>query len=580
VPGHEHFIRNMVAGLCGVQCALIVVAADDGIMPQTAEHVQILNLLGIRNAAIAITKCDKVKPARVVEVTSAVEALLAPTEMKGSVSFPVSAKSGEGLAALANALHQMCQSPQPPAAGGRNFRMAVDRAFSVTGAGTVAAGAVLAGMARVGDQIVISPKGIQARIRGIQCGGRAFPIVHAGERCALNLAGIELADVHRGDVIIVAEMHAPTICVEACVSVLSEQPFSLKHNMTVHCHLHTADMIARVLISGQKAITAGETRIVRLLLDDPTQSVVGDHFILRDQSGKHLIGGGHVIDPLASTERRRNADHIAIGNALDTADPADALGALLALGRLEIDTQHFARRFNLTASVARELFATADIRLFGKMGTRALSKGHVENISAAITKMLGDFHTAQPDRHGLLTGELRKQLVGKISQRVLDEILKDLSDRGLVEISGSLVKLPGHAAHFNDAENAIWSDVREWRGDGDLRPFTVEDAVRSLRLREPALKAIFYRRCLNGDLFQLDQRRYLMRDQLGILVRMAAEIDTETGFAAAAFRDISGIGRNRAIIVLEYFDHLGLTVRQGDDRKLKIEKARAIGLLE
>jgi len=329
VPGHERFVRNMLAGVAAIDFALLVIAADDGVMPQSVEHVQILDLLGVSRGMVAITKCDRVGPERVAEVRGQIAALLAPTVLAGAPMFEVSALSGAGMPALAAALTEASRNEPERAAPGRNFRLAIDRVFSVPGTGTVVTGTAQDGALETGAHLNLSSNGRDVRVRGMQSGSQEVTRVEPGQRCALNLAGAEVADIKRGDWLLVPGMFAPSRRLEARLRLLPGEGAALKHNTAVHLHLGTADVVGRVLLPAQQPLAPGQSALVQLLLDHPVCTAVGDRFIVRDQSARRSLGGGRVIDPQVQSGRREQSLRAAQAAALELLDPAQALAAAM-----------------------------------------------------------------------------------------------------------------------------------------------------------------------------------------------------------------------------------------------------------
>ena len=269
VPGHERFIHNMLAGVCGIDFALLAVAANDGVMPQTVEHLQILSLLGIRRGVVAITKTDRVDPARVAQVEAEVQSALAGTALAGIALLPVSAVTGAGIDALRRTLVAAAEGHAARYREGQHFRLAIDRAFSVTGSGTVVTGTVFNGEAKPGDQLMVSPRGAPVRVRGIQIRNDAAERAQAGDRCAINLAGIEASAVARGDWVLAAAIHAPSQRMDVRFTLLATERAALAHWTPVHLHLATADVMARVAIRGSGAIAPGTSARAQLVIEAP-----------------------------------------------------------------------------------------------------------------------------------------------------------------------------------------------------------------------------------------------------------------------------------------------------------------------
>src|SRR3954462_8106193 len=354
VPGHERFVRNMLAGVCGIDYVMLIVAADDGVMPQTIEHLHIVDLLTIKRGIAVITKTDRVSSERVAEVASNVRSLLAPTALASIDVLPVSAISGDGVDTLREALSSAAREFGDREHAGRNMRYAVDRVFTIAGSGTVVTGTVFNGAVAVGDKLMLSPSGIEVRVRGIQKDGKAATQAIAGERCALNVTGADVADIHRGDWVVAPAIHAPTQRLDVRLQLLPSETQPLKHWTPVHLHLGTVDVTARIAIRRGESIAPGASGIVQIIADKPLAALNGDRFILRDQSAMRTIGGGTVIDPFAPV--RRNAQvRAAQFAALENADPAAELAALLAGSAAGVDLIQFERTFNLTTDRAAAL---------------------------------------------------------------------------------------------------------------------------------------------------------------------------------------------------------------------------------
>jgi selenocysteine-specific elongation factor len=580
VPGHERFVRNMLAGVAAVDFALLVVAADDGVKPQSIEHVQILDLLGIARGIVAITKCDRSSRERIDAVRQQVQALLARTSLAGAPLFEVSCITGAGITELGAALQAASHTGVTRTIPGRNFRMALDRAFSVTGVGTVVTGTVLDGAIESGARLVISPHGLETRVRGLQSGGQSVIRSQAGERCALNLTGIELGQVHRGDWLLVPEMHAPTSRIEVRVRVLQTRTESLRHYTPVHLHLGTADIAARVLIPAQAAIPPGEEATAQLVLEQPSCTVNGDRFVLRDQSGRFSIGGGHVIDPFASGERRNQPMKAAVSAALQQHDANRSLGALLAIPGYEINTRQFERCFNLESGAAHELYQRSGAVLLGSNHTVALPAARMADVSEQIVATLTTFHREQPELTGMTPRDLKDKLSTPISAEAFLAVERDLTEKRLIETAGSIVKLPGHSARFNAVESARWQSLLPRLKKRGARPFTTREVASELGIGEVAVKGMLYRRRNGGEIWPITEERFMLRQQVAALAARAAVLAQEVGgkgFTAAQYRDAIGIGRNFTIQLLEFFDAIGVTHRSGDLRKMRPDYELVVG---
>ncbi|MBM3604384.1 MAG: selenocysteine-specific translation elongation factor, partial [Alphaproteobacteria bacterium] len=329
VPGHERLIHTMLAGAGGIDLALLVVAADDGIMPQTAEHLAILDLLGLDRGLVALTKADLADAVRRAEVTAQIGAVLAGSRLAGAPIIPVSSLTGEGLDDLRAALIAAeAQTTQRRTDG--SFRLAVDRSFTLSGAGTVVTGTVLTGRVALGDLVTVSPSGLAARVRGIHAQNRPATEGLAGQRCALNLAGEAIAKdaIHRGDMVLAPALHAPTDRIDARLSVLPGEPKSVGTWFPARLHSHAVEVGARVVPLADP-IAPGAAGPVQIVLDRPIAAAVGDRFILRDVSASRTIGGGRFLDLRPPARKRRTPERLALIDAARRLDPGRALTAML-----------------------------------------------------------------------------------------------------------------------------------------------------------------------------------------------------------------------------------------------------------
>src|SRR5689334_16738242 len=321
VPGHERFTHNMLAGAQGIDLVLLVVAADDGVMPQTREHLAIVELLGIPRALIAISKCDRVDPARVQAVREQIDALLAPGPYAGAPQIPLSSVTGEGIETLRQALlDAQREVAQRSTEGG--FRLAIARAFSVAGAGIVVTGTALSGQVAVGDTLMLSPQGKLVRVRGLHAQNQAADNAMAGQRVALNLSAERLAleQIHRGHWLVAEWLYAPTQRLDIRMSVLTSEARSFEHFQPVHVHIGTQDVTGRVALLEGSSLAPGGQMFAQLLVNVPVLAVKGDRLILRDQSAQRTLGGGQVLDPFAPARHRRSPERLAQLQALSTAN--------------------------------------------------------------------------------------------------------------------------------------------------------------------------------------------------------------------------------------------------------------------
>lgn len=572
VPGHEKLVRTMLAGAGGIDCVLLVVAADDGVMPQTREHVAILDLLGLCSGVVAMTKADLVAPSRRVAVEAQIHAMLAPTGLASLPVIPVSAVTGEGIDGLRDALARIAATrPARPAEG--PFRLAVDRSFTLAGAGTVVTGTLLSGRVAVGDAVAISPRGLAARVRGIHAQDRRVEAGFAGQRCALNLAGegVSKEAVGRGDVIVSPGLHAPSDRIDAVLQVLSSESRPVTTWLPVRLHSHAVEVGARVVpLDGELA--PGQRGLVQLVLERPVAAAVGDRFVLRDTSASRSLGGGRFIDLRAPARKRGTPERLSWLAAAQATPPAAALARMAALAPVEL--AGFMRDRALDPQLAGRLASAAGAVLLGE---HALAPAQLADLRAQLDQALAAFHAANPDLAGLGREKLRLSLRPRLPKAVFLALLHDEAGAGRLVLDGAFVRLPGHAVRMADDDEALWRRIQpRLLGEQRFRPPRVRDFATEFTLDEREVRRVLRlaQRLGRVDRIALDHffDRSVVREMAGI-VREVAAASADGWFVAAAFRDRVDNGRKVAIEILDFYDGLGLTLRRGDLRRINPHRA-------
>ena len=580
VPGHERFVRNMLAGVCGIDYVMLIVAADDGVMPQTVEHLHIVDLLTVRRGIAVITKTDRVPAERVAEVAASVRALLAPTALAGIDVLPVSAISGEGVEQLRDALASAAREHGTREHAGRNLRYAIDRVFTIAGSGTVVTGTVFNGAVAIGDKLMLTPSGIEVRVRGIQTDGQAAQQASAGERCALNVTGADVAQIHRGDWVVAPAIHAPTQRLDVRLQLLAGETQPLKHWTPVHLHLGTADVTARIAIRRGASVAPGASAIVQVIADKPIAALNGDRFIIRDQSAMRTIGGGTVIDPFVASTRRNAQARAAHLAALENADPAAALAALLAGSPAGVDLTQFERAMNLTPDRAAQLTHKPEIAIVGKEQRVALPRTIVDGIKQSAVDALTRFHRESPQATGFEVSTLRKQLAPALPAATFTALLRELGDEKKIEVAGSSARLPRHVATDNPADEKMWQALKPLLDNAGFNVPPLRELAPAANLKEAILKDFLHRKARTSEVIRVTPERFYPRATLAQLAAVA-QVVTQTvpggQFTAAQYRDATGVGRGLAIEILECLDRLGITQRIGDARKMRKDFVPILG---
>lgn len=574
VPGHERFIHNMLAGAQGIDLVLLVVAADDGVMPQTREHLAIVELLGIAQALVAITKCDRVEPARVQAVQAQVRGLLAPGPYAGAAQFAVSSVSGQGIEALRQALLAAQHALQPRSQGGA-FRLAIDRAFSVAGAGIVVTGTALSGQVQVGDSLLLGKAGKPVRVRGLHAQNQVATQAFAGQRVALNISAERLAleHIHRGDWLLAEWLHAPTQRLDIELHLLAGEARALEHFSPVHLHLGTQDVTARVALLEGERLAPGARMFAQLLVNAPVQAVHGDSVVLRDQSAQRTLGGGRVLDPFAPARQRRSPQRLAQLQALAAADSLEqALPALLVQGTGGLDPQRLERQFNRLRNHWR---LDAQVQVVAtRQGPLLFDTTQWQALKARVLAQLARFHELEPDQLGPDRDRLRRFASLALERPAFISLVDELLGEQAIASSGPWLHLPTHQARLNEADTALWQQVQPLLLAARFDPPWVRDLARATGSEEAEVRLLLRKMARLGQVHQVVRDLFYpeatVRQMAAMLLRMAGDEVQVT-----VFRDALGIGRKRSIQVLEYFDRIGLTRRLGDQRRIRRDNALA-----
>ena len=583
VPGHERLVHTMIAGAASIHYALLVVAADDGVMPQTREHLQILDLLGIGRGLVALTKVDLAEAARREAAAREVRAALAGTGLEGADILPVSVATGEGVAALRDRLLAEAARHAPrPAAGA--FRFAVDRSFSLAGVGTVVTGSVVAGRVRVDEEVLVLPAGLRARVRSLHAGNAPAEEGRAGQRCALNLAGagVRKEAIRRGDWVLDPAHAAVTARFDAELRLLGSERNPLRSWSPALLHHGAGQVSARIVLLAPETLPPGAVGLAQLVLEAPLPLRHGDRFVLRDVGARRTIAGGRVLDPRAPERRRRTPARLALLDALCEADPAEGLRRLLTLPPFLADLAGFAADRGLTAAERDRIAASAGaLRLEAEAAAphAALPEG-LARLRREVAEALAAFHRQSPDQPGMTAAALRLALPTRLPAPGLAALLATLRREGAVACEPPFLRLPAHRPDLPPEERRIWEGIAPMLGgEARFRPPRLRDLAAALGLPEPHLRRACKRFARLGRLIEVAPDRFFLRGAVAEMGEVARALSEATGgaFTAAQFRDRLGNGRTAAIEVLEYLDRRGVTLRRGDLRRVARDPASLFG---
>ncbi|HWR77659.1 MAG TPA: selenocysteine-specific translation elongation factor [Thiobacillus sp.] len=565
VPGHERFIHTMLAGAAGIDFALLVVAADDGVMPQTREHLNILDLLGIERGAVALTKIDRVEPERIAEVTRDLQRMLAETALAGMPVFPLSATDGQGVDALRNHLHEAAQA-MPQAKGEGGFRLAVDRSFTLKGAGTIVTGTVFAGRVEVGDELVVTPSGKPVRLRSLHVMNRPAQAGQAGQRCALNLAGVGKDEIARGDWIVAPRLHAPTARFDVRLTLSPQAPTALMHWAPVHLHLGAAHVMARVALLEGDSLAPGDSALAQLVADRPLGALHGDRFILRDADARHTLGGGVVLDPDAPARKRKTPLRLAELAVLEIPGTAQRLSQLLNLRGLDLD--RLAVHWNRDNPA--DALPTGSTLVRAGHETWAFSAAHWQSLQEKLRADLATFHEQFPDELGPDAARARRMFLPSLPAAAFAALADTLRAAGTLQRSGPWLHLPTHCIALSQEEESLYQRIRPRLAESPLDPPWVRDLARMSGKDEASMRRLLQKLARQGKLYQVVRDLFYLPESVARLAALVQELEHASGEARAAeFRDRSGLGRKRSIQVLEFFDRVGYTRRVREAHRLR-----------
>jgi selenocysteine-specific elongation factor len=579
VPGHARFIRNMVAGASGIDLVMLVVAADDGVMPQTVEHLQICRLLGVRRGLVALTKADLVEPELLELADEDVRSLLAGTFLAGCPVIPVSSATGAGLDELRAALYQLASAAPPRDAGGR-FRLAVDRSFSVKGAGTVATGTALAGSVAVGEELELLPTGRRLRVRGIQVHGADAASAAAGQRTALNLAGVDWQDVHRGDMLAAPGTLAATARLDCELTLLPGGYAPLRSGSAAELHLGTSELPVKLKLLEAARLAPGATGLVQLGLAHPLACAAGDRFILRSSDGGRTIGGGVVLDPQPPRHVRRRAAAAEQLAALDVDDPAARLLHEAAKKPYGLTAETAAGLLGWEAEAVEAALPAARERGLAAQGSGRqaylTAPANRERIVRFAAERLEGYHAAHPlSRRGLSAAELAAGLssrAGAVSPEAVAGALDAAVQAGALLKQFGTYCLPGRVVQLTAKDQQTLKLVIA-RTRWTLTPPQPDELLPEVPVDKKRLAQLVAMLLEDGELAAAPGPVYFdpaivqtVRERVTLHLAAAGP---KAGLTVSDFNALVGTSRKYGIPLLQLLENEGTLRRDGDLRKLK-----------
>ena len=567
VPGHERLVHTMLAGATGIDAALLLVAADDGVMPQTREHLAVLSLLGVTRGVVAVTKCDRADPARVQAVCAEAATLLQPTPLAGAPVLPVSAHTGQGLAPLRDWLADAAARALPGQDEDAAFRLAVDRAFTLDGVGTVVTGTVHGGRVAIGDELVLVPGLLRARVRSLHAQNRPVAMAGAGQRCAVALAGIAREEVQRGQWLVAPAAALSTDRFDAEMSLWHAEAKPLRSGTPVHVHVGAASVPGSVAVLDEPAALApGASARVQVVLQRPIGAWHGDRVVLRDASASRTIAGGRVLDPFAPVRYRRTPQRLAELSAWALPTPRQRLQALLEAAPQGLDR----RRFDTAQALQRPV--PPDPGLL-QSGDWLLGEAHAAAARTAALSALAAYHQRYAEELGPDAARLRRLAQPRLPEPLWHALLEALAQEDALRRRGAFVHLPAHGVQLSATEERIAQKVAPGLAAARFEGAWVRDLARDAGEPEALVRVTLARLAQRAELHQVVKDLYYPPATMATLAAIVRQVAAAHGgeVTAAAYRDATALGRKRAIQLLEHFDRIGLLRRVGDVHRLRTD---------
>lgn len=572
VPGHEKFIKNMLAGVIGIDIVLLVIAADEGIMPQTLEHLAILDLLGIKRGFIVLTKTDLVDEDWIQLVEEDIRNEIEDTFLKDSPIVRVSSTKGNGVEDVISLINQYAMELEDRVVDDMP-RLPVDRVFSISGFGTVVTGTLLSGKFEIGDEVQIYPGDSIGRIRNLQVHDKDSNVAYAGQRVAINIAGIKKEYVHRGSVIATVDSMKDTMMLDVKVKLLKSLDRVIENRTRLKLYIGTEEVLCRMILLDKDELHPNEEAYAQLRLEEKIVAKRGDRFILRFYSPMFTIGGGEILDPNPDKKKRYDEDSIEELKILETGDPKHILEEIIKNKSKDFLTS---KEIIIESSLKED-----DVNAFLKVLEKdnkiilfTLSKDvypiHIDffnKIKSNIVSELDEFHTRFPLRTGMPKEELRSKYLRNAKPKLSDLFIDRLKIEGIIELESDLIKLKGYKPAFTENQDKLRKEILvNYKG---FLPIKNEDLAKELNVKVEEFDEVFNALINNGEILRISKDIYLSAENYNKALDILKEYITKNGsISIAEFRDLINTNRKIALGLLEYFDQVKLTKREGEKRVL------------
>jgi selenocysteine-specific elongation factor len=575
VPGHEKFVKNMVAGATGIDIVAMVIAADEGVMPQTREHMEICTLLGVRHGLVALTKIDLVDEEMLTLAQEDVREFTAGSFLENAPVIPVSAATGQGLTAFVQTLDELSRQVQlrPPST---LFRLPVDRVFTMKGFGTVITGTLISGQVQVGDPIMVYPSGITSKVRGIQVHNRSVLTAEAGMRTAVNFQGLEREAVSRGEVLSSPDALKPSYMVDVQFHYLASTSRPVKNRTRVRFHTGTSEVLGNLILLEDDELKPGGTTVAQLRLDTPVAIVKGDHYVVRSYSPVRTVGGGQVLNPIPPKHKRMNAGVVQALKGILSSDPEALIGwHIEAAGHAGARFTDLRLMTNLTdKQLESALQAMMSARAIIQVDKETRSFVHKKCFDAFISETaehLRGYHKAFPLKSGMLKEELKSKFPADTDAKLFNLVLNQMIKDGAIAQEEKTVRLASHKVSLVGDEAALRKQMLNIYRDSGLQPPFFREIVELLKSDPGQAKDVLHLLIEEGLVIRTKDDLFFHAEAIADLKqRMVKFFETQPDMTPAQFKEMTG-GASRKFLIplLEYFDSKNVTLRVGDVRKLR-----------
>lgn len=565
VPGHERLVRNMLAGAGGIDLVLLVIAADEGIMPQSREHLHICNLLKIKSGLIAITKADLVESDWLGLVEDEVKNFVKGTFLDGAPIVPVSSRTLQNVDLLKEKIRDVALQVEPKPTKGL-FRLPIDRVFTLKGFGTVITGTAISGSISADEPVEILPSSIKSKVRGLHSHGKPIQTAYAGQRVAINLQGVDKDEIKRGDSVVLPERFTPTRKIDANMELLSDAP-AVKTKSLVHFHLGTSETIARIILVGKAEVRAGERCYCQFRLREPVIAMSGDRYIIRRFSPVETIGGGEILDPLSfRRSRKEGVEDLEIFESGTLSDKIAAKVKRAGIYGIKISLIEGWVKAEIT-SISESINALKDKGALMQFEDTLFHAQPFDAFKEKMRKIMNDFHRKNPLRPGMPKEELRTHL--KIEPRLFGNLLTSVKD---IIAEKELVRLATFKAALSQVDESVKVKILALLGKCAFQPPAKEELSESLKIDQKRFSDILKLMTKEGSLVRINDSVFITSSAYeDMITKLKDFYSKKQDMTVAEFRDVLNTTRKYALPFLEYLDSNQITMRVGDVRKFLLK---------